>query len=102
MAKNYPHLTPEEFEETCHYFDRRYRQARLGLKRMQWKLTIRTALNSLFEYQETSRCLLEITRALEDTDMDLDMLALNLEASGNAEDREMMDAEEEDMVGSNS
>lgn len=100
IPQSFPFLTAEEFEEACHYFDRRYRQAKLGMKRMQWKLRIRTALNVLFDYQETSRCLLEITQSLQDTgnDVELDMDGLDLSAQGSTEDQEMMEAEAADTV----
>lgn len=100
VAQNFPLLNPEEFEEACHYFDRKYRQAKLGLKRMQWKLRIRTALNVLFDYQETSKCLVEITRTLNDTNVELDIDQLDLGGLGNTPDQEMLDAEAADTVGS--
>lgn len=101
VAENFPFLTAEEFEEACHYFDRRYRQAKLGMKRMQWKLRMRTALNVLFDYQETSRCLLEITQSLQNTaaDVELDMDGLDLGAQRDTGDEEMMEAEAADTVG---
>lgn len=101
IAGNFPFLSAEEFEETCHYFDRRYRQAKLGMKRMQWKLRIRTALNVLFDYQETSRCLLEITQTLQGVgdDAELDMASLDLSEGAYTADQEMMEAEAADTVG---
>lgn len=100
MAVNFPFLTAEEFEEACHYFDRRYRQAKMGMKRMKWKLKIQTALNVLFDYQDTSRCLLEITQTLLDTgsEVDLDLDGLDLTGLASSADQEMMEAEAADTV----
>ena len=74
---NFPSLSAEEFEEACHHFDRRYRQAKLGILRMHWKLRLRMALNATFAYQDMPRTVVEITRALEQRDNDED-LGLNL------------------------
>lgn len=64
---NYPHLTPSEFAEAAHHLDRRYSQATLGPLRRQWKLRVRSALNTHFvspsdpEYST----FIQITRPLE-------------------------------------
>lgn len=62
---NFPALSAEEFEEACHHLDRRYRQAKLGVMRMHWKLRLRTALNATFAFQDMPRTVVEITRTLE-------------------------------------
>ncbi|KAK3495891.1 hypothetical protein B0T13DRAFT_309048 [Neurospora crassa] len=65
--QNYPHLTPSEFAEAAHHLDRRYSQATLGPLRRQWKLRVRSALNTHFvspsdpEYST----FIQITRPLE-------------------------------------
>ncbi|KAJ4388391.1 hypothetical protein N0V85_007604 [Neurospora sp. IMI 360204] len=67
QIENYPHLTPSEFAEAAHHLDRRYSQATLGPLRRQWKLRVRSALNTHFvspsdpEYST----FIQITRPLE-------------------------------------
>ncbi|KAK3395911.1 hypothetical protein B0T20DRAFT_455705 [Sordaria brevicollis] len=65
--QNYPHLTPSEFTLSAHHLDRLYSRATLGPLRRQWKLRVRSALNTHFvspndpEYST----FVQITRPLE-------------------------------------
>lgn len=105
---NFPALTSEEFEEACHHLDRRYRQAKLGLLRMRWKLRLRMALDTSFSYQDMPRTLVEITKALEhkeeeDLGLDLDDLAIYDRPRSEDEiieaDQQMIENEAADEVG---
>lgn len=74
--QNYPHLSPSEFAEAAHHLDRLYSRATLGPLRRQWKLRVRSALNTHFvspsdpEYST----FIQITRPLE-VDLDNDGLS---------------------------
>ncbi|KAK3948631.1 hypothetical protein QBC32DRAFT_380683 [Pseudoneurospora amorphoporcata] len=76
QIKNYPHLTPSEFAEAAHHLDSLYSRATLGPLRRQWKLRVRSALNTHFvspsdpEYST----FVQITRPLE-TNLDDDGLS---------------------------
>lgn len=101
---NFPSLTGEEFEEACHYLDRRYRRATLGDMRKRWKLNVRTALNTGVVFHDMPRTLVEITRTLDDQDLGLDLDNLAISRSDSLQDTppeadyEMMEDEASDEV----
>lgn len=118
---NYPFLSSEEFEEVCHQLDRTYCQAALGPLRRRWRLDVATALNDRpFSFGASGECstFVRIRRFLDpDPDVEhgelasgLSRLALGKDGSDDdrkedvdvslleAEDREMVDAEEADEV----
>lgn len=92
---NFPSLTAEEFEETCHHLDSRYRRATLGDLRSRWKLQLCTSLSSNFSFFDMPRTYIEIKRALGPDQQDLSMGfdALNISQRGN--DDEYLDADNE-------
>jgi ubiquitin-like-conjugating enzyme ATG10 len=63
--QNFPYLNAEEFSETCHLLDRRYRQAILGSVRRTWKLRVCTALDISFSSDAEYTTYIQITRPLE-------------------------------------
>lgn len=44
MLPFFPQLTPEEFNEACHFFDRKYIAATLGPERKAWKMSLQRSL----------------------------------------------------------
>ena len=76
QIQSYPNLTPSEFAEAAHHLDSLYSRATLGPLRRQWKLRVRSALNTHFvspsdpEYST----FVQITRPLE-VDLDDDGLS---------------------------
>ncbi|KAF4123430.1 ubiquitin-like-conjugating enzyme ATG10 [Geosmithia morbida] len=86
---SFPSLTGEEFEETCHHLDSRYRRATLGNLRSRWKLQLRTALSSNFSFFDMPRTYIEITRILDpdQQDLGLDFDALAISGKANTDDR---------------
>ncbi|KAJ1333727.1 autophagocytosis associated protein [Microdochium nivale] len=75
--QSYPHLTPDEFAETCHYLDSKYCRATLGPFRRTWRLHVRAALgaSSFFDLAgagSDTATYLQITRPLTSTDSTAD------------------------------
>jgi len=104
---NYPFLSAEEFSEVCHFLDRRYRQATLGPIRRQWRLNLRTALDTTSAFGAEYTTYIQITRPLDgdidDGDLSLDLGNFSLGTEAVTEDltpqeAEMMEAEEADEV----
>ncbi|KAH7030811.1 uncharacterized protein B0I36DRAFT_362622 [Microdochium trichocladiopsis] len=60
----YPHLTPEEFAEVCHHLESRYCKATLGPLRRRWRLHVRTALSTSFDFDSDHATYLQIRRPL--------------------------------------
>lgn len=104
--KNYPFLEADEFAETCHQLDKRYRQATLGPVRRRWKLTICTALDTSFSASAERATYIQVIRPLEgeldDGDLSacLDDFSFGDDSADTAgtEDQEMMEAEDGDSV----
>ena len=106
--QNYPSLTRDEFSEVCHELDRRYCQATLGPVRRLWKLRLCTALDTIFSPDGGYITYLQIIRPLEgsldheDLSLDLDKFTFGYADDANSsltgDDKDMMDAEEEDEV----
>ncbi|OAA59012.1 Autophagy-related protein 3 [Niveomyces insectorum RCEF 264] len=67
--RDYPFLTPDEFAEVCHNFDRVYRQATLGPLRRRWRVTVCTAFATTMTAAAAAEyaTYLQITRPLEET-----------------------------------
>lgn len=61
----YPHLTSDEFAETCHHLESRYCRATLGPLRRRWRLHVRTALNASFDIDSDHATYLQIRRPLD-------------------------------------
>src|SRR3569833_1250673 len=97
---NYPFLSAEEFSEVCHFFDWWYRQATLGPIRRQWRLNLRTALDTTSAFGAEYTTYIQITRPL-DGDIDDGDFSLGTEAVTEdltPQEAEMMEAEEADEV----
>lgn len=75
--ENFPHLTPEEFSEACHLFDRRYSQATLGRLRRRWQMQVVSAFGMPFGFHGGQTTYVQIIKPLE-ADLDHAELSLDL------------------------
>jgi ubiquitin-like-conjugating enzyme ATG10 len=92
--KQWPHLTEEEFELACAFFDQRYVHAKLGPTRQIFKIRSRRTLT-------TGKSHIEVLRLLQLPEDDGDLASAFERLSGGdhkAEDMEIgeMDVEEEE------
>lgn len=102
---NFPSLSQDEFKEACHHLDRQYCRATLGPLRRQWKLTLCTALDTTFSFDEAYSTYIQIVRPLREDDDDLSSHLATFAISPEPDqetlptaDRHMMDAEDSDEV----
>lgn len=105
--KDFPHLSEEEFAESCHHLDSQYCRARLGPVRRRWKLRICTALDTLGWSDTGYTTYVQIIRPLEipeqndDLSLTLDNFSFaeeKLQDSHIAADHDMLISEESDEV----
>lgn len=80
--REYPFLRADEFAETCHQLDRRYRRAALGPLRKQWKLNVISALDASFALGPEYSTYVQIVRPIAAAELDLDDAGLSAQLGG--------------------
>ncbi|KAL8413926.1 hypothetical protein RB594_005237 [Gaeumannomyces avenae] len=80
--REYPFLHADEFAETCHQLDRRYRRAALGPLRKQWKLNVISALDACFALGPEYSTYVQIVRPITAAELALDDAGLSVQLGG--------------------
>lgn len=93
--RDYPFLTPDEFELACHYLESRYTNANLGQARRKFKLRLQRSLTG-----GTSYLTIATPIAVEDGSID-ELLGMGFLSASDGPDEDMdglqgMDIEGED------
>lgn len=93
--RQWPFLTPEEFELVCAFFDQRYVKAELGPTRKVFKIRLRRTMTTGSSYIEILR-LLRLPE--ENDDLSLAFQKLNNGHDGPGVEIDMLAAEDADQV----